>query len=263
MVVRHFTQFSSSYDIGFIWPGYSRPLSGRTIMAVLFRICTETKRSLFVQTNYYETNSNQCCFKSTLAMTLWCSSWRAGSLRMPPTVTDKMLLWWVYACILVSRCLHESRICEVKYKLTFTYMLNMVVMQGHFHVLWERECIYIYSYIYIYFVNDSYITFDRNRAVSHLAHYCNVIVVAMASQITSFANVYSIVYSGADQRKHQSSTLLVFVRGIHRWQVDSTHKGPVTQKMFPFDDVIMVVGCILSSCCSCAECLISLPCSVD
>ena len=30
-----------------------------------------------------------------------------------------------------------------------------------------------------------------------------------------------------------------FVRGIHRWPVDSPHKGPVTQKMFPFDDVIM------------------------
>ena len=28
-------------------------------------------------------------------------------------------------------------------------------------------------------------------------------------------------------------------RGIHRWPVNSPHKGPVTQKMFPFDDVIM------------------------
>ena len=30
-----------------------------------------------------------------------------------------------------------------------------------------------------------------------------------------------------------------FVRGIHRWPVNSPHKGPVTRKMFPFDDVIM------------------------
>ena len=29
------------------------------------------------------------------------------------------------------------------------------------------------------------------------------------------------------------------MRGIHRWPVDSPHKGPVTRKMFPFDDVIM------------------------
>ena len=61
----------------------------------------------------------------------------------------------------------------------------------------------------------------------------------MASQITSLTIVYSIVYSGADQRKYQSSTLLAFVKGIHRWQVDSPHKRPVTRKMYPFDDVIM------------------------
>ena len=44
---------------------------------------------------------------------------------------------------------------------------------------------------------------------------------------------------GADQRKHQSSASLAFVRGIHRRPVNSPHKGPVTRKMFPFDDVIM------------------------
>ena len=43
----------------------------------------------------------------------------------------------------------------------------------------------------------------------------------------------------ADQRKHQSSASLTFVRGIHRWPVDSLYKGPITRKMFPFDDVIM------------------------
>ena len=64
---------------------------------------------------------------------------------------------------------------------------------------------------------------------------------AMASQITSLTIVYSTVYSGADQRKHQSSASLAFVQGIHRWPVTSPHKGPVTQKMFQFDDVIMDV----------------------
>ena len=61
---------------------------------------------------------------------------------------------------------------------------------------------------------------------------------AMASQITSLTIVYSTVYSHADQRKHQSSASLVFVRGIHRSPVNPPHKGPVTRKMFPFDDVI-------------------------
>ena len=46
-------------------------------------------------------------------------------------------------------------------------------------------------------------------------------------------------YSDADQWKHQSSASLAFVRGIHRWPVNSPHKWPVTRKMFPFDDVIM------------------------
>ena len=62
----------------------------------------------------------------------------------------------------------------------------------------------------------------------------------MASQITSLAIVYSIDYSGADQRKHQSSASLAFVRWIHRGPVNSPHKWPVTRKMFSFDDVIMI-----------------------
>ena len=62
---------------------------------------------------------------------------------------------------------------------------------------------------------------------------------AMASQINSLTIVYSTVYSGADQRKHQSSASLAFVWGIHRLPVNSPHKRPVTRKMFPFDGVIM------------------------
>ena len=70
-------------------------------------------------------------------------------------------------------------------------------------------------------------------------HYCDVIMGAMASQITSITIVYSTVHLDADQRKHQSSASLAFVPGIHRWPVNSPHKWPVTRKMFPFDDVIM------------------------
>ena len=44
---------------------------------------------------------------------------------------------------------------------------------------------------------------------------------------------------GADQRKHQSSASLAFVRGIHRAPVDSPHKVAATRKKFPFYDVIM------------------------
>ena len=71
------------------------------------------------------------------------------------------------------------------------------------------------------------------------SHYNDVIMGVMASQITSLTSVYSTVYSGADQRKHQSSASLAFVLGIHRGPVNSPHKWPVTRKMLPFDDVIM------------------------
>ena len=66
---------------------------------------------------------------------------------------------------------------------------------------------------------------------------------AIESQITSLTIVYSTVYSDADQRKHQSSASLAFVRGIHRGPVNSPHKWPVTGKMCPFDDVIMSLSC--------------------
>ena len=67
-------------------------------------------------------------------------------------------------------------------------------------------------------------------------HYNDVIMSAMASQITNLTIVYSTVYSGADQRKHQSSASLTFVGG----PMNSTHKGPVARKMFPIYDVIML-----------------------
>ena len=83
--------------------------------------------------------------------------------------------------------------------------------------------------------------FSGSKPCNHLLHYNDVIMGTMASQITSFTIVYSTVYSGIDQRKHQSSASLAFVRGIHRRPVNSPHKGPVTRKMFPFDDVIMIL----------------------
>ena len=70
-------------------------------------------------------------------------------------------------------------------------------------------------------------------------HYTDVIMDAIASQITSLTIVYSSVYSDVDQRKHQSSASLPFVGGIHREPVNSPHKWPVVRKMFPFDDFIM------------------------
>ena len=74
------------------------------------------------------------------------------------------------------------------------------------------------------------------------SHHNDVIMSAIESQITSLAIVYSTAFSGADQRKYQSFASLAFVKRITRWQVNSPHKGPVTRKMFPFDDVIMLIN---------------------
>ena len=69
--------------------------------------------------------------------------------------------------------------------------------------------------------------------------YHDVKMGAMVSQITSLTIVYSTVYSGEDQGKHQSSASLAFVWGSHRGPVSSPHKWPVMRKMSPYDDVIM------------------------
>ena len=79
------------------------------------------------------------------------------------------------------------------------------------------------------------------KAISWI-HYGDVIMGAIASQITNLTIAYSTVYSDADQTKHQSSASLAFVRGIHRGPVNFPHKWPVTRKMFPFDDVIMLTA---------------------
>ena len=86
------------------------------------------------------------------------------------------------------------------------------------------------------------LVFDRSvdtltKMMHH--HYYDVIMGAIASQITSPTTVYSTVYSDADQRKYQSSAPLAFVRAIHWEPVNSPHKWPVTRKILPFDDVIM------------------------
>ena len=65
---------------------------------------------------------------------------------------------------------------------------------------------------------------DRQNLCTGAGPYSDVIMNAMASPLASLTIVYSTVYSGADQINHQNSP----------------HKGPVTQKMFPFDDVIML-----------------------
>ena len=68
-------------------------------------------------------------------------------------------------------------------------------------------------------------------------HYCDVKMNTTASEITNLAIVYLTVNSGTFNSIQFKNILF----GINtRRPVNSPHKGPVTRKMFPFDDVIML-----------------------
>ena len=76
----------------------------------------------------------------------------------------------------------------------------------------------------LYIVNCCVAVLSVRHPGQPLAHYNDVIMSAMESQITSLTIVHSSVYSDADQRKHQSSASLAFVWGIHRWPPNSHTK---------------------------------------
>ena len=105
-------------------------------------------------------------------------------------------------------------------------------------------CVYLYTVICIDVFSKLQQTFVRDIWGRTGKHYSDVTMGTVASQITSITIVCATIYSGADQRKRQSSASLAFVRGIQRSPVNSTHKGPATRKMFSFDDVdMLMLGC--------------------
>ena len=85
--------------------------------------------------------------------------------------------------------------------------------------------------------------FQKGPALQKSFHGVVMACQGYASTFFHYSDIIKGVHPGvplgADQRKHQISTSLAFVRGIHRRPVNSPHKCPVTRKMFPFDDVIM------------------------
>ena len=117
----------------------------------------------------------------------------------------------------------------------------------HIYLIISATCfIHIYSHAvpfhYTWNVHRNEL-WNHDKPPMNVLHYSDVIMGTLASQITSLTIVYSADYSDSDQRKHQSSASLAFVWGIHRGPVNSPHKWPVTPKMFPFDDVIMLIKC--------------------
>ena len=79
------------------------------------------------------------------------------------------------------------------------------------------QCVVIHlSNVYMLYICLTRLTKMIQLAVVAAQHYSEVIMGTMASQTTSLTIVYTTVYSGADQGKHQSSASLAFVRGINR-----------------------------------------------
>ena len=109
------------------------------------------------------------------------------------------------------------------------------------YVFGAGACVEFMNIVYHFFflcrwVHHSVISFFMGKWY----HYDGIIMGTMEYEITSLKSVYSNVYSGADQSKHQSSATLAFVWWIQRGPGNSLRKWPVTQKMFPFDDVTMI-----------------------
>ena len=137
------------------------------------------------------------------------------------------------------------------YPLVYSPKYIALIIYMYLHVYGRQE---VHSVSVVYDIETNLILPNNlqngnlEEVITHISHYSDVIMGAMTSQITRLINVYSTVYSDADQRKHQSSASLAFVREIYRWPVISPHKGLVTWKIFPFDDVIMVGFCYLTQC---------------
>ena len=99
-------------------------------------------------------------------------------------------------------------------------MEHLCVIVEHLQGILHGIC-----YILSVYTDRTWSPFNTLKTVNNTRHHqSDVIMGTIASQITSLTIVYSIVYSDADQSKHQSSASLAFVRGIHRGPVNSPHK---------------------------------------
>ena len=93
-----------------------------------------------------------------------------------------------------------------------------------------------------------YLQCVERRSISRLGlHYSDVIMSAMTSRITSIT-IVSQIKENIKAPRHWH-----LCGGIHRWPVNSTHKGPITRKMFPFwwRHYVRVSACVWSVSVSC------------
>ena len=120
--------------------------------------------------------------------------WHCGNLTIAPVPAKQP--WWIWTNTSCEFIMNDC-VTTTKQSTSAAFLL----------------CVTLYPYIAMY----------RSSKV-YMPHYSDVIIGAVASQIISFTIVHFTVYTGADQRKHQSSASLAFVWGIFRWPVNYQHK---------------------------------------
>ena len=141
------------------------------------------------------------------------------SIQSFPEMSNKIVQIWSYhvhfLSNLISMALGLWILTKIKYHAQLLFMELMI----------KFLCI-----VSVYVIIVPMVTWYWDCQL--ILHYCDVIMTGMSSQTTSLKIVYSTIYSGADQRKHQSFVSLTFLWGIHQWLVNSAHKGLVMQKCF-------------------------------
>ena len=154
--------------------------------------------------------------KLILDTTYWSCSWRWILYNMTSFILCKNL-WQRSSIFECHRFLKDTWEYCIFYSYFITFTQNVT------HYFEGSCCEQLYEYI-----SSSYSLIYQDVIV----HYSDVIMDTLGSQLTSLTIVYATIYSGADQRKQQSSAALTFAREIHRWLVNSPQKGPVTRNFF-------------------------------
>ena len=164
----------------------------------------------------------------------WFIALQTSGVPWVPTCHIMKMLWsrLVNVSKALLHCIHLSSPVFVQHKYCRTCFSCRYYAES-FPIIVELNHVSKNQNDHSWLAPDVYWTISKHVVSGVIAaraiHYSDVIMYVIAFQITGVSSVCSTVCSGTDQRNHQSSASLAFVRGIHRWSVDSPHKGPVTR----------------------------------
>ena len=132
------------------------------------------------------------------------------------------------------------KFCHISLKVSLTISVIFFIVQLIFFQNDQRDVMGYQDHctLNVRAFDTSIIGWIQLAVMASNFRYNDVIMGVIASQITSLRIFCCTVYSG--RLINIKSASLAFVLGIHRWPVNSPHKWPVTQKKFPFDDVIIL-----------------------